>query len=141
MNSRNGFGCHDSTMKIVEVLLLFFIIGPTQVYLSNGTSISSSVFVGLTVMANRHPRTRRPLMHRQQYAVYLMLDIAMRRNRVKVKVKYRSTDAAVVHCNTATGTHVPQGMGSQCYLPPGRGDIPAFTQAKAGTRFSDPGRM
>jgi len=32
-------------------------------------------------------------------------------------------------------------MGSQCYLPPGRGDIPAFTPAEAGTRFSDPGGM
>ena len=29
---------------------------------------------------------------------------------------------------TATGTHVPYGI-TQCYLPPGRGDIPAFTPA------------
>ena len=28
---------------------------------------------------------------------------------------------------------------TQCYLPPGRGDIPALTPAEAGTRFSDPG--
>jgi len=27
------------------------------------------------------------------------------------------------------------------YLPPGRGDTPAFTPAEAGTRFSDPGGM
>ena len=27
------------------------------------------------------------------------------------------------------------------YLPPDRGDIPAFTPAKAGTRLSDPGGM
>ena len=26
---------------------------------------------------------------------------------------------------------------TQCYLPPGSGDIPAFTPAEAGTRFSD----
>ena len=32
---------------------------------------------------------------------------------------------------------MPYGI-TQCYLPPGRGDIPAFTAAKAGTRFSDP---
>ena len=34
-------------------------------------------------------------------------------------------------------------MGSitQCYLPPGRGDIPALTPAEAGTRLSDPGGM
>ena len=41
---------------------------------------------------------------------------------------------------TATGTHIPYGI-TQCYLPPGRGDIPAFTPAEAGTRFSDPGGM
>jgi len=30
---------------------------------------------------------------------------------------------------------------TQCYLPPGRGDIPALTPAEAGTRFSDPEGM
>jgi len=39
-------------------------------------------------------------------------------------------------CHTATGTHVPQ-----CYLPPGRGDIPALNPVEAGTRLSDPGGM
>ena len=34
------------------------------------------------------------------------------------------------------GTHMPHGI-TQCYLPPGRGDIPA----EAGTRLSDPGGM
>jgi len=38
------------------------------------------------------------------------------------------------------GTHVPYGI-TECYLPPGRGDIPAFTPAKAGTRLSIPGGM
>ena len=28
---------------------------------------------------------------------------------------------------------------TQCYLPPGSGDFPAFTPAEAGTQFSDPG--
>jgi len=32
-------------------------------------------------------------------------------------------------------------MGTQCYLPAGRGDIPALTQAEAGTRLSDPKGM
>ena len=41
-------------------------------------------------------------------------------------------------CHTATGTHIPHGI-TQCYLPPGRGDIPALTPAEAGTRLSDPG--
>ena len=39
-----------------------------------------------------------------------------------------------------TGTHIPYGI-TQCYLPPGRGDIPAFTPAEAGIQFSDPGGM
>jgi len=30
---------------------------------------------------------------------------------------------------------------TQYYLPPGRGDIPAFTPAEAGTRLSDPEGM
>ena len=38
------------------------------------------------------------------------------------------------------GTHMPHEI-TQCYLPPGRGDIPALTPAEAGTRFSDPGGM
>ena len=33
---------------------------------------------------------------------------------------------------------MPRGI-TQCYLPPGRGDIPALTPAEAGTRLSDPG--
>ena len=35
---------------------------------------------------------------------------------------------------------MPYGI-TQCYLQPDRGDIPAFTAAEAGTRFSDPGGM
>jgi len=38
---------------------------------------------------------------------------------------------------TAAGNHMPYGI-TQCYLPPGRGDFPTFTPAKAGTRLSDP---
>jgi len=43
-------------------------------------------------------------------------------------------------CHTATGTHMPHGI-TQCYLPPGRSDIPALTPAEVGTRLSDPGGM
>ena len=53
-------------------------------------------------------------------------------------------DIAVRNGNyhTATGNHMPY----ECYLPPGRGDFPAFTPAEAGTaeagtRFSDPRGM
>jgi len=41
-------------------------------------------------------------------------------------------------CHTATGFHMPHRI-TQCYLPPGRGDIPALTSAEAGIRLSDPG--
>ena len=56
----------------------------------------------------------------------------------KGKETYRSLQ--VKPAITATGTHIPYGI-TQCYLPPGRGDIPAFTPAEAGTRFSNPGGM
>ena len=32
---------------------------------------------------------------------------------------------------------MPHGI-TECYLPPGRGDIPALTPAEAGTRLNDP---
>jgi len=35
---------------------------------------------------------------------------------------------------------MPFGI-TQCYLPPGRGDVLALTPAEAGTRLSDPGGM
>ena len=48
----------------------------------------------------------------------------------KGKETYSSLQAKPVI--TATGTHLPYAI-TQCYLPPGRGDIPAFTPAEAGT--------
>ena len=53
-------------------------------------------------------------------------------------VKY--TNTATWHCDSTTGTRRPYGI-TQCYLPPGRGDILAFTVAEAGTQFSDPKGM
>jgi len=41
---------------------------------------------------------------------------------------------------TATGNNIPYVI-TQCYLPPGRNDFPAFIPAKAGTRFNDPEGM
>ena len=60
----------------------------------------------------------------------------------EVKVKQVNTHIAVRNRNyqTATRNHMPYGI-TQCYLPPGNGDSPAFTPAEAGTRFSDPGGM
>jgi len=52
------------------------------------------------------------------------------------------TDIAVrsIICHTATGTHMPS-QDHMSALPPGRADIPTFTPAEAGTRFSNPGGM
>jgi len=49
----------------------------------------------------------------------------------------RKPDIAVRNRNyhTTTGNHMPYEI-TQCYLPPDRGDFPAFTPAEA---FSDPG--
>ena len=41
---------------------------------------------------------------------------------------------------TATGTHMHYGI-TQCYLPPGRGDIPAFTTAKLVLTLATPDEM
>ena len=51
----------------------------------------------------------------------------------------KNTDIAKFagHLPYATGTHVLHGITQYC-LPPGRGDINAFTLAEAGTRLSDP---
>jgi len=54
------------------------------------------------------------------------------------KVYVYSSSLSTSH--TATGTHMPYGI-AQCYLPPGRGDLPAFTPANAGARLSYPGAM
>ena len=59
--------------------------------------------------------------------------------RTKVKVQYTDIAVRSLTCHTATGTHTPRGF-TQCYLPPGRGDIPAFIPAEASTRLSDPRR-
>ena len=56
------------------------------------------------------------------------------------KVKYTDTADRGLTCHTATGTHTPYTI-TQCYLPPGRGDIPSFTPAEASTWLSDPGGM
>ena len=63
------------------------------------------------------------------------------KNLRKVKVvKYTDIAVRCQTCLTATGTHMPYGI-TQCYRPPDRGDLPAFTPAEAGTRFGHPGGM
>ena len=55
-------------------------------------------------------------------------------------VKYMDIAVRSLTCHTAMGTHMPCRI-TQCYLPPGRGDILTFTPSKAGTRLSYPGGM
>ena len=43
-----------------------------------------------------------------------------------IKVKYADIAVRSLTCHTATGTHMPYRI-TQCYLPPDRGNIPAFT--------------
>ena len=65
------------------------------------------------------------ITHKRRNSIYpLKADIVLRKSKVKVKC----TDIAVrsLTCHTVTGTHMPYGI-TQCYLPPDRGDIPAFT--------------
>jgi len=52
----------------------------------------------------------------------------------------KNSNKCIAVRHTATGTHMPHGI-TQCYLPPGRGDIPALTPAEAATRLNDPGGM
>ena len=47
--------------------------------------------------------------------------------RLMIKILKKLTEySSLQTCLTATGTHVPNGI-TQCYLPPGKYDIPAFT--------------
>ena len=45
--------------------------------------------------------------------------------------------AIMQHGLTTTGAHMPLRLTWQCYLPPGRGDIPTFAPAESSTAFSD----
>jgi len=63
---------------------------------------------------------------------------------ISVRVQYsivKYTDIAVRSqtCFTATGTHMPYGI-TQCYLPPDRGDIPAFTPSRSWYSIKRPQR-
>ena len=63
--------------------------------------------------------------------------VMRKRCKSKVKVKYTDSHFRSLTCHTATETHIPYRI-AQCYLPPDRGDISAFTPAEAGTRLTDP---
>ena len=65
-----------------------------------------------------------------------------RRAYTKQQCRRYTAVSSMPHCyqNLHMGWNMPHGI-TQCYLPPGRGDIPAFTPAEAGIRFSDPRGM
>jgi len=69
-------------------------------------------------------------------------DLLLNKQNNVFEISVVNTYIAVHNRNhhTAIGNHLPYGI-TQCYLPPGRGDFPAFTAAEAGTRFSDSGEM
>ena len=56
------------------------------------------------------------------------------------EVKYTDIAVRSLTCHTATEIHMPYRI-TQCYLPPDKGDILAFTPTEAGTRLSDTGGM
>ena len=59
----------------------------------------------------------------------------------KVKVKERIVLSEIHLRSQNYGTPLVNGI-TQCYLPPDRGDCPAFTPTgQVGTRFIDPVRM
>jgi len=71
--------------------------------------------------------------------------IQRRQNCLSIEhsVKGKGKGKGIAVCETSPhryGKSLTNGI-TQCYLPPGRGDFPAFTPAEAGTRFSDPEGM
>jgi len=69
-----------------------------------------------------------------ELAYFLAADFKDTRGKSKV-VKYRIIiTVRSLTCHTATRTHTPYRI-TQCYLPPDRGDIPAFEKGK-GSPYS-----
>jgi len=56
--------------------------------------------------------------------------------------EYKGKDISICSQNhfTATRNYMPYGI-TQCYVPTGSSDFPAFTTAEAGTRFSNLGGL
>ena len=66
----------------------------------------------------------------------VVLSIVTLQTKVKVKASAQQLSSNLGSPLRGLACH---GIMIQCQLPPGRGDIPAFTPIEAGTRFSDPG--
>jgi len=93
---------------------------------------------------SRHgPHYRHAVLTQQVFRRLFHVPVFQRQRRPRLMLKTNKVygySSSQDTCLTATGTHMPYGI-TQCYLPPGRGDIPAFTPAEAGTRLSDPRGM
>ena len=93
---------------------------------------------------SRHgPHYRHAVLTQQVFRCLFHAPVFQRQRRPRLMLKTNKVhgySSSQDTCLTAMGTHMPYGI-TQCYLPPSRGDIPAFTPAKAGTRLSDPGGM
>ena len=68
--------------------------------------------------------------HQRRLSVIQTVTCDIRPIHTKEKLKEAYSSLCYKH-RTATGTHVPYGI-TQYYLPPGRGDIPAFTPTNVG---------
>ena len=94
-----------------------------------------ALFTSIRQMAGNYVHATHSLFYYAYYADIFSL-VANQVNYTDIATGVSSQDT----CLTATGTHMPYGI-TQYYLPLGKGDIPAFTPAEAGTRLSDPGGM
>jgi len=80
------------------------------------------------------------IMNHSKLSFFFAKDVMWSKIKVKSKSKLKCTCIHSLTCHTATGIHMPHGI-TGCYLPPGRGDIPAVIPDKAGTWFCNPGGM
>jgi len=98
-------------------------------------SLPSSVAVLSTARSRPRPAERRP-------ARTLRFAVAMQTCVLEVKwskvYEYSSSQSNLPH---RFGNSHAIWDHTQYYLPPDRGDTPAFTPAEAGTRLSDPAGM
>jgi len=106
--------------------------------------VMSGVSGHTEIHTNRFMYIYRPIAEKEIYRYRQKVDHAVMRvgsRWIKSKTGKGKQDLAVCELHhTAMGNHIQYGI-TQCYLPPGRGDFPAFTPAEDGTRFSDPEEM
>ena len=93
-------------------------------------SLTSKCTTGIQLHFDRQNATKETLLGN-------INQITTTANGPKVKV---FTDIAVRQSTSPLREITCHGI-TQCYLPPGSGNFPAFTPAEASTQFSDAGGM